>query len=790
MRVSWVINGDELGGDAQMVRGLASRVAEAGVGVSIVSLVPGRFYEECRNRGIESICLNAERFPVFGGGAIRNAGTYFQASAAQRRLAPALARVASDLGADVLHTTWPNFLVAVGEAAQIAGAGCVWEVQNILSGRYPFGINRRLIQSTLRRYRYTVLAMGSMVAESLGDAPVTPHLFYLGADERRFRPEMAAPALRAELGFPANSAVLGMFVRLIPEKGCHQVLEAIASLRSRYPELCALIVGGPHDTEYGQAVRSLCDSPGLRGAAKLLEFTPTPEKYYGAMDFVASVRRDPEPFGLAAVEAMLMGKPVLVNPLGGPAETVVDGSSGWHLAGPGTTQIADGIERALAARSRWVEMGSRGRERALRQFSLQRQVDLYLRLIGAAATPAAVHPPAVEPACAVPRGGRRVAWLVAGDEAGGVAQAIRGLARSVSGSGIEPVIVGLKQGDFTRELADAGYETWVIGTDAPPVLVGNTVHKLQQQGAIWRASRRISPAIIRVLRQAPVQALHVLWPHLMPIAATVARRLDIPCIWEMPNALSRYPFGLNRRILQMAIRHWGVTCIANSQFTAHTLGGQSARPTVIHPGGDESRFMPNPPDAVQRADLEIPADHAVYAVVARVTPLKGQPVVVGAFRRFVERYPKSTLLLIGPAETAEFLGEIGRLANSATLAGRVRIIGAVPNPERYYPVIDVAVSAPLAAEAYGLSVVEAMLAGKPVLAGAFGGPAETVVDGVTGWLMPEAGEEAVLRGLLRAAGDRSRWADMGAEGRARALESFSLRSQTARYADLISRIAG
>jgi glycosyltransferase involved in cell wall biosynthesis len=118
------------------------------------------------------------------------------------------------------------------------------------------------------------------------------------------------------------------------------------------------------------------------------------------------------------------------------------------------------------------------------------------------------------------------------------------------------------------------------------------------------------------------------------------------------------------------------------------------------------------------------------------------------------------------------------------------MVGEASRPERYYGVIDVAVNAYRGAESFGLSVVEAMLCGKPVLAHALGGPAETVLDGVTGWHIREPTVEALRGGVIRALADRSRWATLGAAGRSRAMSEYTLEKQASFYARFAREVVG
>ncbi len=77
----------------------------------------------------------------------------------------------------------------------------------------------------------------------------------------------------------------------------------------------------------------------------------------------------------------MMERPVLVHALGGPAETVIDGETGWHMSHPTVECYSQGIRRALQDRPKWRQMGERARQHALSQFSLKRQADRYMEIV-------------------------------------------------------------------------------------------------------------------------------------------------------------------------------------------------------------------------------------------------------------------------------------------------------------------------------------------------------------------------------------------------------------------------
>ena len=382
----------------------------------------------------------------------------------------------------------------------------------------------------------------------------------------------------------------------------------------------------------------------------------------------------------------------------------------------------------------------------------------------------------------------KVAWFTtAGEDVGGVAQAIRGLACAVRRLGVDPAMVALQEAPFCDVMRRLGFTVQILGVAPPPALEGNIGNKLRLQLGVRRTTALARPKLVAALRGAGFQAIHVLLPNLLPLAAMAGSDVGIPCFWEMPGVLGRYPFGINRRLLQHTLHRWNVTVLANSTFTAKTLGDRPVKPIVMYLGADEQRFDPVTVGEIGREQLGIPIDAVVLAICARLEAPKGQAVMLEAMAQLSPKFPNLHLLLLGGPVESEFGNQLRAAAQRLGIADRLHLVGSVPDPERYYGVIDVAINAYLGAESFGLSVVEAMMMGKPVLVHALGGPAETVVDGVTGWHVHEPTVAGFKAGLLRALTDREKWAAMGAAGRQRALEHFSLSRQAKQYVEIVRK---
>jgi glycosyltransferase involved in cell wall biosynthesis len=149
------------------------------------------------------------------------------------------------------------------------------------------------------------------------------------------------------------------------------------------------------------------------------------------------------------------------------------------------------------------------------------------------------------------------------------------------------------------------------------------------------------------------------------------------------------------------------------------------------------------------------------------------------------------LLLVGgetrepdPARTPE-IGELQRLATELGIADRVRFAGKQqPDVLRYfYSAGDVAVTTPHY-EPFGLTPLEAMACGRPVIGSAVGGITYTIADGETGFLVPPRDPEALAACLQRLLAQPELRARMGRAARARVERDFTWPTVATRTAAL------
>ena len=183
--------------------------------------------------------------------------------------------------------------------------------------------------------------------------------------------------------------------------------------------------------------------------------------------------------------------------------------------------------------------------------------------------------------------------------------------------------------------------------------------------------------------------------------------------------------------------------------------------TVIHSGVDLRTFRADlyqPSET--RALLGIPPEMTVVGTVGRLTPVKGQEVLIRAASELIRRREKIFLVLLGDGELRRDLEELSlRLG----IAEYVRFLGWRPDVARVMAACDI-FCLPSLNEGMGKVLVEAMAMGTPIIASSIGGISNIVRSGENGILVPAGDEaawaEAIVR-LCRDPEERRRMGDAG-----------------------------
>ena len=203
-------------------------------------------------------------------------------------------------------------------------------------------------------------------------------VIYPTVDELRFRPDLPSGDLRQTLGIASGQKLILSVGRLQRRKGFDKVVAALPLLLKRGIDAHYALIGIGEDHDYLTGLAIEC---GVADRVHLLGHVAYEDlpRWYGASDVFAMPNRevggDTEGFGLVFLEAAASCKPALAGRTGGTGSAVVDGVTGLRVDGEKVEAVADGLARLLSDEAVAREMGRRGRERVLENFTHQRRVD-------------------------------------------------------------------------------------------------------------------------------------------------------------------------------------------------------------------------------------------------------------------------------------------------------------------------------------------------------------------------------------------------------------------------------
>jgi len=307
------------------------------------------------------------------------------------------------------------------------------------------------------------------------------------------------------------------------------------------------------------------------------------------------------------------------------------------------------------------------------------------------------------------------------------------------------------------------FSTWGVGS----------VRGLWEYGqALWR--------LRRLVKEEGVQAIHCgkclpegllalflrRWYRLLYVCYVHGEELNLA-------GLSRELGWLTREVL-----HGARFVIANSRNTERILRQDWDLPLqrirLLHPGADTEFFVPAARDERERARLGWDA-RPVILTVGRLQKRKGHDQMIRAVDQIRKKIPNVLYAILGDGEERLFLED---MVARAGLDGHVQFLGELTDERLLscYQQCDLFVlpnrQVGQDIEGFGMVLVEAQACGKPVIAGASGGTAETMRIPETGLVVPCDGPDELADSVVDLLHDHERRVRMGRSARAWAAENF------------------
>lgn len=324
---------------------------------------------------------------------------------------------------------------------------------------------------------------------------------------------------------------------------------------------------------------------------------------------------------------------------------------------------------------------------------------------------------------------------------GGSATVAMGLARGLEARGHRVVVFCKPDSEIHRAVRERfPCEPILYGIDFPPPAIARCLRAFRRHGAqilvsLLHMDLRLTAAAGRL------SGLRV-----------VAHRAELEPYSRLPH---------RRWLIDRLPHHW----VANSEANRRVMltSGPWLNPenvTTIHNGIDPRRYA-----VAEPAPLDLPDGSVAVGFVGRLVEEKGLAELAAAWRRLVPDRPRLHLVIAG---AGKYEGEFRRLLGDAP---RVHWLGFRTDVPEVMRALDLVV-VPSREEPFGIVALEAMAAGRPVLATRAGGLVEVVLDGETGRLVPPGDSEALAGAIVDMTSNAEIRDRMGQAGAERVREYF------------------
>jgi glycosyltransferase involved in cell wall biosynthesis len=350
------------------------------------------------------------------------------------------------------------------------------------------------------------------------------------------------------------------------------------------------------------------------------------------------------------------------------------------------------------------------------------------------------------------------------EQRGGAGQLLRLFLRYLPDDPVNWIPIFFESGPLVEEARTLGFDVQILPTG-----------RLRQPIRYTRAVGQLA----RLFRQKQV-TLVLSWMGKAHLYGGVAARVGgIPAIWFQHGIPQRRAW-MDRLITRIPAA--GVLACSQAAAEAQRQLRPERSIIVVYPAVDLSAFDPDslPTPVEARRQLGLPENGPLIGMVGLLQRWKGMHTLIQAMPQILERYPEASAVIVGGRHELEpdYEDELRKLIRRRGLQDRVWLARFQTDIPRWMRAMDVVVHAS-DREPFGVVVLEAMALGKPVVAGAEGGPREIITEGVDGLLAPYEDVETLARQIRRYLDDPDFARRVGAAARKRARdfqpERFALR---------------
>jgi glycosyltransferase involved in cell wall biosynthesis len=314
----------------------------------------------------------------------------------------------------------------------------------------------------------------------------------------------------------------------------------------------------------------------------------------------------------------------------------------------------------------------------------------------------------------------------------------------------------------------------------------------------WLAYLASGPNLLSLVRCLAREAkgfdlLYANTAKALMVTAVTALLLRKPFLFHLHDIISPEHFNRLNSWLLVTGANLANGIVANSEASAAAYrkeGGKNRNLIVIPNGFEIERFAVEASAPVRAIRTAIGAENRpLVGLFGRIAAWKGQKVLIQA----LSSLPEVSGVLVGEAlftdEDQQYKGELIHLLEKLGLSNRVQLVGFQLDILPYLKAVDLVVHCSVSPEPFGRVIVEAQLAGKPVIATRGGGPSEIIQDRLTGILVEPNDPKHLAKAIRELLEDRKWAGELAARGRQAAIARFGLENVLNSWTEFIYRTA-
>jgi glycosyltransferase involved in cell wall biosynthesis len=284
---------------------------------------------------------------------------------------------------DIIYANSQKSFVLAAAASMLARRPLVWHCHDILTNEHFSRTHIRLDIALANNIAKLVVFPSQACASAFiaaGGRPARAKVLYSGIQPPALnRKDNMRAMLRETLGI-SDSFTFGVFSRLSPWKGQHVAIEALQGL----PDAKCIIVGASQfgEEHYERHLHSLAEQLGVKDRVMFLGHRNDVADIMAAVDAYCHPSTSPEPFGMAVLEAMREGLPIVATNAGGIPELIQQDVTGILVERNSPTAIAQALEMFMNHPQRAAYMGQQAKEVANSRFTIQQMHNSVREIVG------------------------------------------------------------------------------------------------------------------------------------------------------------------------------------------------------------------------------------------------------------------------------------------------------------------------------------------------------------------------------------------------------------------------